>query len=86
MGKNNINKLATEVENIMNNPLWQKWYRIEAILQIIERENILTGNRIRRRHGEEEVIPEARVYRQKDLGWIIDVPKEWYSLVGKDKS
>lgn len=84
MGKNSIDTLASEVELILNNPLWHKWHRVEAILQLIERENILTGNRIRRRHGEPEVIPEVRIYKQNKVEWLIDVPKEWYSLTGKD--
>lgn len=61
----------------------------EAFLQVIHRENIITGNRIRRRHGEPELIPEPVMYQTpspKKLEWIIDVPKEWYSLTGKDRT
>lgn len=61
----------------------------EAMLQLIHRENILTGNRIRKRHGEEEIIPEPVMYKhnglrsKRNVEWVIDVPKPWISETGK---
>lgn len=89
MSKPKILQLQVEVEDIMAKFASNKFLMAEAFLQIIHRENIITGNRIRRRHGEPEIVPEPVMYKTNSpapLKWIIDVPKEWYSLTGKDRS
>ena len=81
--------LQKEVDEIVDRFQSNRWLMTEALLQIIHRENIITGNRLRRRHGETEIIPEPVMYQttnRKKLEWVIDVPKSWYSLTGKDKS
>ena len=87
MGKHKVLYLQTEIDQLMAKFSSNPYLLAEAFLQIIHRENIITGNRIRKRHGEPEIIPEPVMYKTftpKKLEWIIDVPKEWISLVGKD--
>jgi hypothetical protein len=89
MSRPKILKLQAEVDEIMAKFSSNRFLMAEAFLQIIHRENIITGNRIRARHGEQEIIPEPVMYQTNNpakLEWIIDVPKKWYSLTGKDKS
>ncbi len=86
MSRPKILKLQAEVDEIMSRFSSNRFLMAEAFLQIIHRENIVTGNRIRARHGEPEVIPEPVMYQTtnpKKLEWIIDVPKEWISLTGR---
>lgn len=90
MSKPKVLELQREIEEIMykfrNNDLLMA----EAFLQIIHRENIITGNRIRARHGEEQIIPEPVMYarnsqhnRPENLGWIIRIPTSWISETGR---
>lgn len=84
-----INQLHHEIEALERKFSGNSWLRSEAMLQLIHRENILTGNRLRRKYGESEIIPEAHMYKpinHKKVEWIIDVPQEWISLTGKDSS
>lgn len=86
MSKPKILSLQVEVDEIMTKFSSNRFLMAEAFLQIIHRENIIVGNRIRKRHGEPEIIPEPVMYKTSNpakLEWIIDVPKEWYSLTGK---
>lgn len=87
MGQNSIVKIQAEIDEIMIRFSSNRFLMAEAFLQIIHRENILTGNRIRRRYGEPEIVPEPVMYKTsspKKIEWIIDVPKSWTSLVSKD--
>jgi hypothetical protein len=93
MSRPKLVQLQVEVEEIITKFSSNRFLMAEAFLQIIHRENILTGNRIRKRHGEPEVIPEPVMYKENSnhrrvptrrVEWIIDVPKSWYSLTGKE--
>lgn len=87
MSKPKLLKLQAEVDEIMYKFRDNKLLMAEAFLQLIHRDNILTGNRIRKRHGEAEIIPEPLMYKgngQRKVEWIIDVPKEWTSLTGRN--
>lgn len=88
MSRPKILKLQAEVDEIMTKFSANRFLMAEAFLQIIHRENIITGNRIRSRYGEPEIIPEPVMYKSASptkLEWIIAVPKEWYSLTGKEQ-
>lgn len=91
MGRPKILQLEDEIKVIMYKYRENQFLMAEAFLQIIHRENILTGNRIRKRHGEAEIIPEPVMYKQsgkrihptRKLEWVIDVPKSWISETSK---
>lgn len=81
------NELALEVQSLLEVYGSDRWHTIEAVLQIIDREKIIVLNRYRKSHGEPELVPEPKRYKNgSDRGsrWLIDVPKEWTSLVSKD--
>jgi len=86
---NKLLKLQDEMTMIMNKFHGNDYLMAEAMLQLIHRENILTGNRLRRRYGEPEVIPEPVMYKpnglrsRRNVQWVIDVPKPWISETGK---
>lgn len=84
MSKLKVVELAKELDEVFVKFSSNRWLLKEAILQMIDRENILTGNRLRSKYGEPEVVPERQHYKQKPGEWIIDVPREWVSLTGKD--
>lgn len=87
MGKPKILKLQDEIDEIMIKFSSNRFMMAQAFLQLIHRENIITGNRIRKRYGEPEITPEPLMYKgenQHKVEWVIDVPKSWYSLTGKD--
>lgn len=84
MGRQKVNELAMELDEVFIKFRGNQWLLKEAILQMIDRENIITSNRIRARHGEAEVVPESKRYKQRSASWIIDVPKSWISLTGKE--
>lgn len=81
----NIDKTAKEVNEILTKFQGNRWLMAEAILQMIRRESILTGNRLRRKYGEPEKVPEPNMYAHGSpkVEWLIDVPKEWTSLTGR---
>ncbi|WMM74448.1 hypothetical protein RCF27_09270 [Rhodococcus pyridinivorans] len=88
MSKPKILVLQREVEELQCKFKGNQHLLTEAFLQIIHRENIITGNRIRKRHDEPELIPEPVMYQTKNpkkLEWIIDVPKDWVSLTAEGK-
>lgn len=83
------NSLALEVQQLILNYGAESWHVVEAMLQIIDREKIIALNKYRKAHGEQPIIPEPTRYKEtnnKNVGWFIDVPKEWYSITGKDKN
>ena len=92
MSRPKVLKLQDEINIIMVKFRDNRFLMAEAMLQLIHRESILTGNRIRKRHGEEEIIPEPVMYKEhgrlnadKKVEWVIDVPKPWISETGKFK-
>lgn len=88
MSRPKILKLQDEVDQLIYKFGSNHFLLAEAFLQIIHRENILTGNRIRRRHGEEELIPQSVMYpksNRSQIAWVIDVPKEWISMTGREE-
>lgn len=91
MSKPKVLKLQNEIDEIMYKFAGNKLLMAEAFLQVIHRENIITGNRIRKRHGEPEIIPEPVMYaassqpkRPEKLEWIIRIPTSWISETGKN--
>lgn len=86
---NKLLGLQREIELIMLKFRGNEFLRAEAMLQLIHRENILTGNRLRKKYGEPEIIPEPVMYKpngfraSKKVEWVIDVPKPWISETGK---
>lgn len=59
-----------------------------ALLQLIEREKVRVLNNYRKTHNE-PLLPTdpPKLPGDRDFGeWLIEVPKEWYSVTGKDKS
>lgn len=83
-------KLQDEITVIQNRFHDNRFLMAEAMLQLIHRENIITGNRIRKRYGEPEIIPEPVMYkgtnglsRRGKVEWVIDVPKPWISETSK---
>lgn len=87
MSRPKVLKLQSEVDVLIARFGSNHFLLAEAFLQVIHRENILTGNRIRRRHGEPEIIPDPVMYPSKStkVEWVIDVPKEWISETGRMK-
>lgn len=89
---NKLLKLQTEMTMIMNKFHGNQYLMAEAMLQLIHRENILTGNRIRKRYGEPEIIPEPVMYKgtglrsHRNVEWVIDVPKPWISETSKNNN
>lgn len=89
MGRPKVLKLQDEITTIMNKFHGNDFLMAEAMLQLIHRENIITGNRLRARYGEPEITPEPVMYQQHGLRshrkveWVIDVPKEWISETGR---
>jgi len=89
MSRPKVLKLQDEITAIMGKFHDNRFLMAEAMLQLIHRENILTGNRIRKRYGEEEIIPDPVMYyegshrKPKDIQWVIDVPKPWISETGR---
>ena len=86
MSKPKIIELQEEIAAIMDKFSANRFMMAQAFLQVIHRENILTGNRIRRRHREAEIIPEPMMYKgdnSRKIEWVIDVPQEWTNIVGK---
>lgn len=86
MGRGKANTLAQEVHDLVKTYPYHQWHVVEAILQIIDREKIMVINRYRKNHDEPELIPEPQRYKginQEHTKWIVDVPKDWYSLTGK---
>ena len=90
MSRPKVLKLQDEITIIQNKFSDNRFLQAEAMLQLIHRENILTGNRLRRKYGEPEIVPEPVMYQQKGLRshrkveWVIDVPKPWISETGKE--
>jgi len=86
---NKLLKLQREITLIQNKFHGNQFLMAEAMLQLIHRENILTANRMRRKYGEPEVIPEPVMYKgtglraHRNVGWVIDVPKPWISETGR---
>jgi hypothetical protein len=58
-----------------------------AIVQLIEREKVRVLNNYLQDHNE-PLLPTDPPHLPggQQFQWLIDVPKEWYRLVGKDKS
>lgn len=88
MSRLRLLKLQDEINMLMNKFHNNDFLLAEAMLQLIHRENILTGNRIRARYGEPEIVPEPVMYAEsghfrKKVEWIIDVPKPWISETGR---
>ncbi len=84
------NNLAKEISAYYAESIGARnqWYFIERMLQLIDREKIVVLNRYRKQHDEPLLVPEPTRYpttEQRHIGWIIDVPKPWISLVSKDK-
>lgn len=90
MSKPKLFKLQDEIDMLMLKFRGNEYLRAEAMLQLIHRENILTGNRIRKRYGEPEITPEPVMYLKNTHGlntkveWIIDVPNPWISETGRN--
>lgn len=88
MSKPKLLKLQQEITDIQNKFNGHEFLMAEAMLQLIHRENIITGNRIRKRYGEPEIVPEPVMYQKnglrshREVEWVIDVPKPWISATG----
>ncbi len=83
---NKANELALEVQELLNRFGNDRWHTVEAVLQIIDREKVIVLNRYRKKHGEPELIPEPKRYKNGNIHkgeWLIDVPKEWVNLISK---
>lgn len=88
MSKPKVMKLQHEVSMIMSKFRGNDFMMAEAMLQLIHRENIITGNRLRKKYGEPEIVPEPVLYADRNrpdqrVEWVIDVPKPWVSETGR---
>jgi hypothetical protein len=76
-----------EAWEIVNKFYADRHMMCNAIVQLIEREKVRVLNNYLKERGE-PLLPTDPPYLPggRQFEWIIDVPKEWYSLTGKDKS
>lgn len=89
MSSKKTNALALEIQGLILRYGADSWYVVEAMMQIIDREKIIALNKYRVAHGEPPIIPERMRYQEnnnRNPGWFIDVPKEWYSVTSKGDS
>ncbi len=81
-------KLQDEIDEITTRFQGNRFMLAQAFLQLVHRENIIVCNRLRKKYGEAEIVPEPLMYKganQHKIEWVIDVPKEWVSLTGRTK-
>lgn len=89
MSRPRMAKNWDEATDIVEKFYGHKHMLIKAMVQFAEREKIRATNSYRKKLGE-PVIDLAKEPPKEPNGenlvWVIDVPREWYSLTGKDKS
>lgn len=85
MGKSRTEKNYKEAQEIVLRFEGRQHLLTLAIVQMIEREKVRVLNAYRKNHGEPPLptdpprLPGDREHEE----WLIDVPREWYSVTGK---
>lgn len=87
MGKPRTVKNYVEAGEVLNRYRYNDHMLLVAIVQLIEREKVRVLNSYLKERGE-PLLPTDPPYLPggQPFEWLIDVPKEWYSLTGKDRS
>jgi cobyric acid synthase len=76
-----------EAWEVVNKFYGDRHMMCNAIVQLMEREKVRVLNNYLKQRGEPLISTDPPLMPGgREFEWIIDVPKEWYSLTGKDKS
>lgn len=87
MGKPRTFKNFIEVSGVVNKFYGNKHLLCTAVVQLMEREKVRVLNNYLKERGEPLISTDPPLMPGgRNFEWLIDVPKEWYSLTGKDKS